>query len=117
MNNGRLFVIDKQTDEEYIAKCLEEDKRLNTAIDKHIKWAAKQFDDAVSKVLIEHGYGKQLDKALHGKTKTMRTRNINIIKGLVEIEYIPGVIKQINKTTYEGFGTYNLKWMGKDAKK
>jgi hypothetical protein len=110
---GVEFILDKQTDKEYIKMMEAEQNRVNAAIDEHMNKAIKAFDDEVEQVIIQHGYGVQLEKALHGKTKTMRTRNLNILRKLIDIVDAPVQIEQIDECTYQGLGGYQIIWKGK----
>lgn len=77
------------------------------SISESIRRQNQDIDDKIKEMLIEHGYEKQMNKALYGKTQKMRTRNQNIIKKLVEVYFYPFEIDGLS-------GTQNttVRWIG-----
>lgn len=120
MEQSREIVIDKISDEDYIKLVKEQKEKfdtINTQIESYARKRIECVDNAVKEMLIKHGYEKQLDKALNGKTKTMRTRNLNILRKLISIKDTPGRIKQVAPNGWAGTFDFIIIWHGKDDAK
>lgn len=79
-------------------------------VDKAVRKAMADIDQETRKLLIEHGYERYIEKAIHGKTERIRKINQNKIKNLVMVEWHDPVFDYGN---YSCTQKYDIKWIGK----